>query len=202
MRRAGVLPLALLAGGCLHLRLRDGAGDVEVGRPPPALAARGATLPRPPWDRALVVSPGVLVGAGARHAEGVVIREHGLGFELGLYATRVKLDEMVFDGKSPDYGFAEDAWGLNLGWTPPETRSSVPRNQPSTYVEGQWRHELAGLAAGLAFTPEDAGRARTAFQVTPLLGPAYARVQILLDGNFAFEVGLAIKFPVVISWGN
>jgi hypothetical protein len=196
--------VAALASGCVHLRLRDGAGDVDLGRPPPALAARGATLPRPPWDRALVVSPGVLVGAGVRSAEGVVTRERGVGFELGLYATRIRLDEMMLDGERLDYGFGPvfQAWGVNLGWNPPATRSSVESHQPSAYIEAQWRRELAGLAAGVAFTPEDARRVRTALQITPLLGPAYARVQLLLDGNVAFEVGIAIKLPVLISWGS
>lgn len=205
MRRAVDLLVvtAALAGGCVHVRLRDSAGDVDLGRPPAALAARGATLPRPPSDRALVVSPGVLVGAGARRAEGVVTREHGLGVELGLYATRIRLDEFMLDGARPDYGFGElQAWGLNLGWTPSSTRSSVENHQPSAYAEGQWRRDFAGLAAGIAFTPEDPRRARTAVQITPLFGPAYARVQALLDGNFAFEVGVAIKFPVLISWGE
>ena len=35
----------------------------------------------------------------------------------------------------------------------------------------------------------------------PLLGPFYGRFQVLLDGNIAFEVGLAVKIPVILSWG-
>jgi hypothetical protein len=200
---AGLAVIALLTG-CAHFRLRDGPGDVDLARPPPAIEARGATLPRPTLDRALAVSPGVLAGAGARQLDSGMTREAGLGFELGIYATHVKLAETVLAREKRDYGFGDHprAWGINLGWTPSATRSAGhASHQPAAYVEGQWQSELGGVAAGMAFTPGDSRRSRTAVQIAPMWGPAYGRFQVLLDGNIAFEVGLALKIPVILSWG-
>ena len=199
---AGLVAIALLSG-CAHFRLRDGPGEVDLARPPPAIEARGATLPRPTLDRALVLSPGVLAGAGARQVDSGMSRESGLGFELGIYATHVKLAETILGDAGRDYGYGENprAWGINLGWTPSATRSpDHASHQPTAYVEGQWRSELEGLAAGVAFTPGDARRARTAVQIAPMWGPFYGRFQVLLDGNIAFEVGVAVKVPVILSW--
>jgi hypothetical protein len=206
VRRAGVAGLAAIAlsAGCVHLRLRDGPGDVDLARPPPAIEARGATLPRPTRDRALVLSPGVLAGMGVREVDSGASREAGLGLELGIYATHIKLNEMVLGNAGRDYGYGAhpQAWGINLGWTPSATRSAGhASHQPSAYVEAQWRYEFEGVAAGVAFTPGDSRRARTAVQVAPMLGPFYGRLQVLLDGNIAFELGVALKIPVVISWG-
>jgi hypothetical protein len=202
MRHGAAVALAVvLLSACVHVRLGDGPGDADLARPPAAIAARGATLAKPASDCALVVSPGILAGAGARRGDGVTSREGGLGLEVSVYATRVKLGEMVFGDNAPDYAFVGDAWGMNLGWTPTQTRSGPLENhQPSAYVEAQWRRELAGVAVGAAFTPEDPHRARSAIQATTMLGPAYARVQTLLDGNFAFEVGLAFKMRIAFSW--
>jgi hypothetical protein len=207
---AGLAVVALLTG-CAHFRLRDGPGDVDLARPPPVIEARGATLPRPTIDRALVVSPGVLAGLGTRQGDNGAIREAGLGFELSISATHVHLSETALDNEGRDYGFDQRllAWGVNLGWTPSATRSPGQVNhQPSAYVEAQWWHDLdpqepipLGVAAGVAFTPDDSRRARTAVQIAPMLGPLYTRFQFLLDGNIAFEVGLALKIPVVLSWG-
>jgi hypothetical protein len=199
------LIVVALSTGCVHLRLSDGPGDVDLARPPPAIAARGATLPRPPRDPALVVSPGVMAGVAARHTDRAFSSDAGLGFELGIYATRVNLSDTVLEGKAPDYGFGPDAqaWGINLGFTPSATRSPQQKtHQPSAYVEAQWRCDLAGVAAGAAFTPWDSRRALTAVQVTPMYGPLYARVQVLLDGNLACELGVALKIPIVVSWGR
>jgi hypothetical protein len=199
---AGVVA-AVLSVGCAHVRLHDGPGEVDLGRPPPALAARGATLPARTIDRAVVVSPGVLAGLGAREVgDGDMHGAASLGFELGVHATHVKMSELA-KGGSRDFGFPDVAgWGVNFGWTPYQTRTPAQRShQPSMYLEGQWRKELVGLAAGVAFTPEDSRRERTGFQVTPLAGPFYGRLQVLLDGNVALEFGLAVKIPVVFSWG-
>ena len=206
MKRAAMaIVAATLAAGCAHLRLRDGAGDVDLDRPPPVLAARGATLPRPPVDHALVLTPGLLTGAGAREGDGTLLRQAGLGFELGIALTHVTVGDVVRANGNLDYGFGADrrAWGLNLGVTPSLTRIGYQTHlQPLAYVEGQWRSDLTALAAGVAFTPNDARRARTGVQVTPAYGPAYARVLVLLDGNVAFEVGVTLKFPVVLSWAD
>jgi len=199
---AGMAVIALLAG-CAHFRLRDGPGDVDLSRPPPAIDARGATLPRPTLDRALALSPGVLAGAGARQLDSGMTREAGLGFELGVYATHVKLADRILADTKRDYGYGDPptAWGINLGWTPSATRSGQTDHQPAAYVEAQGWYEAGGVAAGVAFTPGDSRRARTALQIAPLLGPFYGRFQVLLDGNIAFEVGLALKIPVILSWG-
>jgi hypothetical protein len=193
---------AALALGCAHVRLSEGPGDVDLERAPPALAARGATLPARTVDRAVVVSPGLMAGVGARGAGDEMHGEAGIGAELGVYTTRVSVSEMV-EGNSRDYGFRDMAgWGVNVGWTPYWARTSVPKgHQPSTYVEAQWRKDFYGLAVGAAFTPEDARRERAGFQLTPMFGPFYGRLQVLLDGNVAVEFGVALKFPVVISWG-
>ena len=199
---AGMAVIALLAG-CAHFRLRDGPGDVDLSRPPPAIDARGATLPRPTLDRAPALSPGVLAGAGARQLDSGMTREAGLGFELGVYATHVKLADRILADTKRDYGYGDHptAWGINLGWTPPATRSGQTDHQPAAYVEAQGWYAAGGVAAGVAFTPGDSRRARTALQIAPLLGPFYGRFQVLLDGNIAFEVGLALKIPVILSWG-
>jgi hypothetical protein len=160
-------------------------------------------LPARTIDRAVVLSPGVLAGLGAREVgDGDMHGAASLGFELGAHTTRVKMSELDKDG-SRDYGFRDMAgWGVNFGWTPYQTRTPAQRShQPSMYLEAQWRWYLLGLAAGAAFTPEDSRRERTGFQVTPLAGPFYGRLQVLLDGNVALELGVAIKFPVVFSWG-
>jgi len=204
--RAGVAGLAVIASltGCAHVRLRDGPGDVDLARPPSAIDARGATLPRPTLDRALALSPGVLVGAGARQLDSGMTREAGLGFELGIYATHVQLADRVLINEKRDYGYGDHptAWGINLGWTPTATRThGQTDHQPAAYVEAQGWYEGGGVAAGLAFTPGDSRRGRTAIQIAPLLGPFYGRFQVLLDGNIAFEIGLALKIPVILSWG-
>jgi len=193
---------AALSLGCAHVRLHEGPGDVDLEHAPPALAARGATLPARTLDRAVVVSPGLMAGVGARDGDDDMHGEAGIGLELGVHATRVSMSEMVEDD-SRDYGFPDaTGWGVNVGWTPYWARTPLQKShQPSMYVEAQWRGELQGLALGAAFTPEDARRSRTGFQLTPLFGPFYGRLQVLLDGNVAVEFGVALKFPVVISWG-
>ena len=205
MRHGAAVGMAVvLLSGCVHVRLGDGPGDADLARPPAAIAARGATLAKPASDRAVEVSPGILAGAGARRGDGVTSREGGLGLELSVYATRVKLGEMVLGDEAPDYEFIGDAnaWGINLGWTPTQMRSGpLESHQPSAYVEAQWRRALTGVAVGAAFTPEDPRRARSAIQVTTMFGPAYARMQTLLDGNLALEVGLAFKMRIAFSWG-
>ena len=39
-------------------------------------------------------------------------------------------------------------------------------------------------------------------RLTPLLGPSYDRLRWLLDGDAAFEIGVALKFPLLFSFGG
>jgi len=45
-------------------------------------------------------------------------------------------------------------------------------------------------------------RATTGVQLTPLWGPLYLRLQLLFDGTAVFEAGLAVKVPVLLSFGG
>ena len=150
-----------------------------------------------------MLSPGVLAGLGSREFDGRSQNESALGFELGLYWTRLTFAETSLRGEAPSYYRPDQAaLGLNLGWTPTQTRSGEADHQPTSYAEVQWRTALYGLAAGAAFSPGEWTKARTALQLTPLLGPFYGRVQWLLDGGMALEFGVAIKFPVLFSFGG
>jgi hypothetical protein len=200
---AALLPVAGTLG-CAHFAVGgERPGAVDLARPPAVPAARGATLPGRPVATALAVSPGVLAGAGWR---GVTRDgnnwEAALGFELGLHRARVKRLETTEDAQH-DFGFEPDAWwGVNLGWTPAATRTEAPGPflPPSTYVELQWSSLTHGLAGGVALAPGDLRRERTGLQVVPFSGPLYWRFQLLFDGTFVTELGLALKVPLLISF--
>jgi len=146
--------------------------------------------------------PGVLGGTGAREAAGAAQAEAALGFELGLYWTRVTPDDKTLVGDTPWFSRPRSAFGLNLGWTPTELRSGRSDHQPTTYVELQGRQDLWGLALGVALSPGEWTRARSGVQLTPLCGPFYLRLQSMFDGSLSIELGVAIKIPILISFGG
>ena len=191
------------ATGCALYQIGGpSAGHVELWQPPSAPAARGAGIAAPASEPTLVLSPGVLAGLGSREVDGRSQNESAVGFELGLYWTRLTFAETSLRGEAPRYRPDKAALGLNLGWTPTQLRSGFADHQPTSYAEVQWRTALYGLAAGAALSPGEWTKARTALQVTPLLGPFYARVQWLFDGGMALEIGFAIKFPVLFLFGH
>jgi hypothetical protein len=203
---AALLAFAPGMFSCVHLPIRDaGPGTIDLWQPPAALAAPGATLPRRPPATAVAVSPGVLAGAGWRNIRGGGNSGGAsLGFELGLHRARVRRTETGEDGQL-DFGGERDAWwGVNVGWTPSETRTSSTSSRailpPSMYVELQWSRLVYGLAAGAALSPGDLRRERAGLQVVPMSGPLFLRLQLLLDGTFATELGVALKLPVLISF--
>jgi hypothetical protein len=189
--------------GCAHVQLGGTVpGQVDLWRPPNAPAAPGALLAPPAPEPTLVVSPGVLAGTGVREAAGAGQGEAALGFELGLYWTRVTPNDRAPAGEAPGFTRPRSALGLNLGWTPTALRSGRSAHQPTTYVELQARGDWWGLALGAALSPAEWTRARTGFQLTPLSGPFYLRLQAMLDGSLSIELGVAIKIPVLISFGG
>jgi hypothetical protein len=177
-------------------------GKVDLWQPPSAPAARGATPAAPAPQHTLVISPGALAGTGVRETAGVWQNEAALGLELGLYWTRVTPDETVLAGDSLGFSRPRSAFGLNLGWTPSALRSGSSEHQAKTYLELQGRRDLWGLALGVALSPGDATRARTGLQLTPLWGPFYLRVQTMFDGALSLELGVALKVPVLLSFGG
>jgi hypothetical protein len=203
--RAAVL-LALVAAtfDCATFQVGGGPlpGKVDLSQPPSAMAARGAVLAPPAPEPALIVSPGVLGGTGARQTAGTSQAEAALGFELGLYLAKVIPAETVPAGAAPGFTRPRSAFGLNLGWTPVQLRSGRSDHQPTTYAELQGRHDFWGLAVGVALSPGDWTRARSGVQVTPLCGPFYLRLQSMFDGRLSVELGLAIKIPVLIAFGG
>ena len=200
--KVGVTVIAFATFGCLHMQVgRDRPGHVALAAPPAALVARG-TLPAEPVPApAIVVSAGAMLDWGARCLDGACRREGALGFELGLYFTRVTLAQITTNQRDPDYSWSLWSLGVNVGWTPPETRTFTPAvPQPAMYAEVQGRYGVYGLAAGAAITPGDGRAARNGFQLAELWGPVYLREQVLLDGSFAISLGLALKVPVTISF--
>ncbi|HXU60382.1 MAG TPA: hypothetical protein VN962_01685 [Polyangia bacterium] len=188
--------------GCANIQVGGTLpGRVDLWRPPNAPAATGATLAPPAPEPTLIVSPGVLGGTGVRETAGIAQAEAGLGFELGLYWTRVTPDETAIAGHAPGFSRPRAAVGLNLGWTPAELRSGRRDHQPTTYVELQGRQDFWGLAFGVALSPGEWSRARSGVQLTPLCGPFYLRLQSTFDGSLAIELGVAIKIPVLILFG-
>ena len=198
-----VVALAPTGTGCAIYRIGGAPpGHVELWQPPSAPAAHGAALAAPVSERTLLVSPGVLAGLGSRQVDGESHGESALGFELGLYWTRLTFAETSLRGEAPSYHPDRAALGLNLGWTPTQLHSGAHDHQSTAYLELQWRTALYGLAAGVAFSPGDSTKARTGLQLTPLLGPFYARLDWLLDGSMALEIGVTIKFPVLFLFGG
>ena len=202
-----VVALATSGTGCALYRIGGASpGHVELWQPPSAPAAHGATIAAPAPEPTLVVSPGVLAGLRSTAIDGESRGSHNgaaLGFELGLSWTRLVFEETALPGEAPsDDRRDKSALGLNLGWTPTQLQSGSALHQPTTYVELQWRTILYGLAAGVAFSPGESSNARTGLQLTPLLGPFYSRLEWLFDGSMAFEIGLAIKFPLLFSFGG
>jgi hypothetical protein len=177
-------------------------GKVDLWRPPDAPAARGATPAPPAPEPTLMVSPGVLAGTGARETARAVQAEAALGFELGLYGTRVTPDEKALVGETPGSTRPRSAFGLNLGWTPTKLRSGRSDHQPTSYVELQGRRVFWGLAVGVALSPGEWTRARSGVQATPLCGPFYLRLQTMFDGSLSVELGVAIKIPALVSFGG
>ena len=59
-----------------------------------------------------------------------------------------------------------------------------------------------GLAFGVALSPGEWTRARSGFQLTPLCGPFYLRLQSMFDGSLSIDLGVAIKIPILISFGG
>jgi hypothetical protein len=110
-------------------------------------------------------------------------------------------DEKALAGHAPGFSRPRSAVGLNLGWTPAELRSRRSDHHPTTYVELQGRHDFWGLAFGVALSPGEWSRARSGVQLPPLCGPFYLRLQSAFDGSLAIELGVAIKIPVLISFG-
>ncbi len=189
--------------GCANFQIGGTLpGKVDLWQLPNAPAARGATLAPPAPEPTLVVSPGVLGGTGARETAGAAQAEAALGFELGLYWTRVTPDDKTLVGDTPGFSRPRSAFGLNLGWTPTELRSGRSDHQPTTYVELQGRHDFWGLAVGVALSPGESTRARSGVQLTPLCGPFYLRLQSMFDGSLSIELGVAIKIPILISFGG
>ena len=190
--------------GCALYRIGGASpGHVDLWQPPSAPAAHGATIAAPVAEPTLVVSPGVLAGLRSTEVDGESHNGAALGFELGLYWTRLVFEEKSLPGESPSYDRRDrSALGLNLGWTPTQLQSGSADHQSTTYVELQWRTVLYGLAAGVAFSPGESNKARTGLQLTPLMGPFYARLDWLLDGSMALEIGVAIKFPMLFSFGG
>jgi len=193
---------AWAACGCVHRQIGGGQpGHVVLEQPPAVLAARG-TLPAKPLPApAVVVSAGAILDWGER-CSGSCAPEGTLGFELGLYFTRVNRGE-TFQASDPhDIGRVPWELGVNVGWTPPETRTltlAVP--QPTMYVELQGRyHFFFGLAAGVAVTPGDGRAGRNGVQLAEMLGPFYLRQQLLFDSSFALSAGVAVKLPVTLSF--
>jgi hypothetical protein len=43
---------------------------------------------------------------------------------------------------------------------------------------------------------------RSGVQLTPLCGPFYLRLQSMFDGSLSIELGLAIKVPILVSFGG
>jgi hypothetical protein len=205
MRAALLACVAGAANGCWYARLgADPPGHVDLAKPPAALAARGVTLPEPAWSPTLAISPGVLAGLGAHAAAaGSTRAETGLGFELGLYGTATKRGEVSIPGKR-DWDLADHAVGVNLGWTPSQTRTAgAGPHAPTAYLEAQWRYQLAGVAAGVAASPGAAGGAHPGVQVTPLWGPFYLRALWQPSGGgVTVEAGVAIKVPGLLAFGG
>lgn len=204
-RREAALLGAFVAAtvGCANFQIGGALpGKVDLWQPPNAVAAQGATLAPPAPEPTLIISPGVLAGTGARETAGGSQAEAALGFELGLYWTRVTPDEKVLAGEALGFTRPRSTLGLNLGWTPTELRSGRSDHQSTTYVELQGRHDFWGLAAGVALSPGEWTRARSGVQLTPLCGPFYLRLQSMFDGSLSIELGVAIKVPVLISFGG
>ena len=114
-----VVALAASGTGCALYRVGGAPpGHIELWQPPSAPAARGAAIAAPASEPTLVVSPGVLAGLGSREVDGRSHNEAALGFELGLYWTRLTFAETSLAGEAPSYHPDKAALGLNLGWTP------------------------------------------------------------------------------------
>jgi len=191
------------AVGCANFQIGGALpGKVDLWQPPDAPAARGSMLAPPAPEPTLIVSPGVLAGTGARETAGAAQAEAALGFELGLYWTQVTPHEKILAGETPSFTRPSSALGVNLGWTPNQLRSGRSDHQPTTYVELQERHDLWGLAVGVAVSPGEWTRARSGVQLTPLCGPFYLRLQSTFDGSLSTELGVAIKVPVLMSFGG
>src|SRR6185312_6364622 len=98
--------------GCANIQVGGTLpGRVDLWRPPNAPAATGATLAPPAPEPTLIVSPGVLGGTGVRETAGIAQAEAGLGFELGLYWTRVTPDETAIAGHAPGFSRPRAAVG-------------------------------------------------------------------------------------------
>ena len=89
-RGCALVAAALAMSGCVHRQMGDERpGHVVLEQPPAALAARG-TLPAEPMPApAVVVSAGAMLDWGAR-CNASCAGEGTLGFELGVYFTRVR----------------------------------------------------------------------------------------------------------------
>ncbi len=150
-----------------------------------------------------MLSPGVLAGLRSTEIDGASHNGTALGFELGLYLDAARLRGEVPLRKGAElHARTSPRSASTSDGRPPSSSPVPPITNPTTYVELQWRTVLYGLAAGVAFSPGESNKARTGLQLTPLLGPFYARLDWRFDGGMALEIGVAIKFPMLFSFGG
>jgi hypothetical protein len=204
MSRGRVAVVFVLAVGCAHFDLDDGApGLTDVAQPPEHLDWFMVTPATPPGDRMLVLTPalfGVLgqIPAGRDHLAG-----EGFGAEVALEYGVSQHYHRTLPGEngspSPDRGV-----GLALGWT---TFTSAPAGGSAhgpVYAEARLRLAPAATA-GLGFfihPNAEQGYRQRGPQVSAITGPLFLRLGYVLGEGACAQVGVDVWGTLSWVWSR
>jgi hypothetical protein len=141
----------------------------------------------------LVVSPGVLSGAGKR-SSGAAGAEFALSAEVSVHTGWSAQSHLHASWQTVE--LPERSLALNLGYSAAFRHGD--RYGDTFYLEGQYSQRAWGIAAGPAWSP---GPGAVGGQLTAFLAFLYTRAS-LIDGVTAWQAGLLVKAPLTWVWSR